>query len=318
MFKNFNGLRTASATKFLLESAQKTKFIYPVFVQEGIAKKKKAKLPGIYNYPVKELLKEVESCLRLGLNSFLVFGIAAKKGVEEAYKDGNIVSESIKSIKKEFGDAVTLFADVGLSPYTLDGHSVIVKNGQVNVKKTLETASKIARSYAESGIDFIAPCTSLRNQVWYLRKFLDAHGFKNTGIMAYSAKFASSFYGPYHKNVNSALSSFGGRELYHINSQDTNQAISQLVKDEKDGADIVMVKPALAYLDIIQKAKEAVNVPIAVYNVSGEYCMLKAAARLGWVDEFLGMKEIFTAFKRNGANIIISYSAKKLIASTKS
>lgn len=285
---------------------RKDDFIYPYFVVSGKNKKEKIKnFPGVYRFSVDSLLKDIEESKRLGLKKILLFGVPDKRDIRD-----NIVASAVRKIKDEFDDLIVM-TDVCLCAYTSHGHCGILKAQSVIIdsRKTLEALVKIAVSHAEAGADFVAPSAMARKQVFAIRKALDARGFKDTKIMGYSAKFVSNFYGPF-RNVADSAPKFGDRSAYQLNFADAKNAAREIEDDIKEGADIVMVKPALAYLDIIRTAKEKFNVPVAAYNVSGEYSFVKYGAKQGLWDEKKMVFEIMTAIKRAGADVIISYHAK--------
>lgn len=298
--------------QFLSKIKKNKQFIACVFVKKGTSTIVHGALPDADVYTPETVVDGVRKLIEGGIDSILLFGIGSKDSLEEAYEKGNVVEQSIINLRSTFGDSVTIFADIGLSPYNKDGHSVLFVNGEVLVKESLELAGKMALSYAKAGADFIAPCLSVDGQVAYLRNTLDTGSHDAVGIMAYSAKFASSFYGPYRKTIESPLM-FGGKEAYQLPVHDLSGALETIKADDREGADILMVKPALAYGDIISKAKLSTTKPISVYNVSGEYCMVKAAAQAGYVDEGTAFNEIFTSFFRAGADIIITYAVKYII-----
>ncbi|RLG14522.1 MAG: porphobilinogen synthase [Candidatus Nanohalarchaeota archaeon] len=309
--------KTTNVKKYLKEvNKSSIDLIYPVFVKEEIKTKQKAPLPQLYINSINSIVDEIDDAIKHNVNAFLLFGIPAKKDIHSAYKKENIVSQSIRKLKEHFGDKITLFSDVGLSPYSPEGQSVIYKNNKIDVKSSFEIASKMAISYADAGVDFVAPCLSLKEQVKTLREGLNNAGYNKTGIMAYSAKYASSLYGPYRATVDSKLG-FKKKEDYQLDYNDYKEGLKVMKTDLREGADIVMVKPGLTYLDIICRASRIIKKPIAVYNVSGEYCMFKSAAEKNWIDEKAALIELVSAFKRSGAKIIITYSAKDIASELK-
>lgn len=286
--------------------------IYPLFVIEGEnIKEEIVSMPGNYRFSIDMLLKEIEELKKLGLKSILLFGIPSYKDEigSSAYCEHNIVEKAIQKIKESFED-IYIIADVCLCEYTNHGHCGIIENGEVNNDKTLPLLAKAAVSYAKAGVDMIAPSDMMDNRVEYIRKELDEAGFSDIPIMAYSAKYCSSFYGPFRDAADSAPQ-FGDRKGYQMNPANAKEAVKEILSDIKEGADIIMVKPALPYLDIIRQAKNIVNVPICAYQVSGEYAMIKAAEKMGWIDGKRTAMESLISIKRAGADMIITYFAKE-------
>jgi len=283
---------------------KKDNFIYPYFVVPGKNKKEKIKnFPGVYRFSVDYLLKDIEELRKLGLGKILLFGAPDKKDIT----DDTVIS-AVRKIKNEF-DNLVVMTDVCLCAYTSHGHCGIMRGDRIDNEKTLKALAKMAVSHAEAGADFVAPSAMAKNQVSAIRKALDARGLKKTKIMGYSAKFASNFYGPFRNAADSAPK-FGDRSSYQLDFANAKNAMKEIADDIKEGADIVMVKPALSYLDIVHAAKEKFKTPIAAYNVSGEYSFVKYGAKQGLWDEKKMVFEIITAIKRAGADIIISYHAK--------
>ena len=286
--------------------------VYPVFVDENA----KAPIPitamsGISRLPVNQVAEEVRTTMEQGVKAVILFGVPAKKDDigSGAYASDGVVQKAIRSLKQEFGDELAVITDVCLCEYTSHGHCGIVKNGEVQNDPTLELLQKTAVSHAQAGADVAAPSAMMDGQVRAIRQALDDAGFTETAIMAYSAKFASSFYGPFREAAESTPK-FGDRRSYQMGYANAGEAMREIELDVDEGADIVMVKPALAYLDIVQRAKAKFNVPVAAYNVSGEYAMVKAAAGNGWIDEKTAVLELLTSIKRAGADLIITYFAK--------
>lgn len=289
---------------------QKSDLMYPMFVIHG----KKVRnavpsLPGVYQLSVDELLREVEEVVAKGIKSILLFGIPATKDEvgSEAYHQDGVVQQAVRAVKKHFPDLLVA-TDVCLCEYTSHGHCGLIKDGYVVNDLTLEILADVALSHAEAGADIIAPSDMMDGRVSAIRNHLDQNGFQDMPIMAYAAKYASAFYGPFRDAAGSAPK-FGDRTTYQMDPANTNEAMREIALDIKEGADIVMVKPGLAYLDIVRRAKEEFQVPLAVYNVSGEYAMVKAAAQNGWIDEARIVLEILLSMKRAGADIIITYHA---------
>ena len=289
-------------------------FVYPMFVVEGEGVKEEiASMPNQFRFSVDEILKELESCVALGIKSILLFGIPDHKDeiASSAYDKNGIVQRAVRAIKAKFPDLYVI-TDVCLCEYMSHGHCGIVKDGDVDNDPTLELLSKTALSHAEAGADMVAPSDMMDGRVGAIREMLDANGFSNTPIMAYSAKFASAFYGPFRDAADSAPH-FGNRKSYQMDVRNGREALHEVELDLEEGADIVMVKPGLAFLDVLRQTAEISNVPVAVYNVSGEYSMVKAAAKMGWIDENAIIRENMIAFKRAGADIIITYHAKEIL-----
>lgn len=294
---------------------KKDDFIYPYFVIDGRNKKEEIKsFPGIYRFSIDRLLTDILESRSAGLKKILLFGIPRKKDNEasSAYSPDTVVTRAVKSIKKEFKD-VTVITDVCLCSYTVHGHCGLLKeNGrEIDSKRTVSRLADIALSHAEAGADLVAPSAMAKQQVLAVREALDKEGYRHIKIMGYSAKFASNFYGPFREAASSAPQ-FGDRSGYQLNFRDSNAALKEIEHDIKEGADIVMVKPALAYLDIIKEASSRFRLPLAAYNVSGEYAMVKYGAKMGLWNEKKVMFEIITSIKRSGADLIITYHAKDI------
>lgn len=289
-------------------------FIFPLFLLEGENKKSEVNsMPGIFRLSEDLMLKEIEECLKLGIKGFDVFPV-----VEENYKDKMATKshdpdffylKSLTKIKKEFPEAL-IITDVAMDPYSSDGHDGIVEDGQILNDETLDVLGLMALAQAETGIDMIGPSDMMDFRVGYLRNVLDEQGFTNTGIMSYTAKYASAFYGPFRDALDSAPK-FGDKKTYQMNPANSDEALLEASLDFNEGADVLMVKPALAYLDIIHRLKANFNVPIAAYNVSGEYAMIKAAGEKGWLDTDRAMMESLLSIKRAGADMILTYFAKE-------
>ncbi|ABY91636.1 porphobilinogen synthase [Thermoanaerobacter sp. X514] len=285
--------------------------IYPLFVVPGDNIKEEIdSMPGVYHFSIDLLVEEVKEVRDLGIPAILLFGVPSYKDElgSEAYSEEGIVQKAVREIKEKVPEIVVI-TDVCMCGYTIHGHCGIVENGQVVNDKTIDYIAKIALSHVEAGADIVAPSDMMDGRVAAIRKLLDSKGFVNTPIMAYSAKYASSFYGPFREAANS-FPQFGDRKSYQMDYGNSNEALREIALDIEEGADIVMVKPALSYLDIIRRVKDNFNIPIAAYNVSGEYSMVKAAAKMGWIDEKSVVLEILTSIKRAGADIVITYFAK--------
>jgi porphobilinogen synthase len=286
-------------------------FIYPLFIVEGEnVKKEISSMPGQYQMSIDNIVRECDDLRDLGVNAVLLFGIPAEKDEvgSGAYADDGIIQKACRAIKTRFPEMLVI-TDVCLCEYTSHGHCGVVEDGYVNNDKTLELLVREAVSHAQSGADVIAPSDMMDGRIGAIRAGLDAAGFADTPIMAYSAKYSSAFYGPFREAAESAPQ-FGDRKTYQMDLGNSDEAMREIALDVAEGADIVMVKPALSYLDVIGRTKEKFNMPIAAYNVSGEYSMVKAAAANGWLDGDKVMIEVLTSIKRAGADVIITYFAK--------
>ncbi|MBL7071578.1 MAG: porphobilinogen synthase [Candidatus Omnitrophica bacterium] len=287
--------------------------IYPVFVTPGKGRREAvSSMPGIYKTSPDVLVKEAGRLRKLGIEKVLLFGSSDDKDEcgSSAYKYGNIVAQSVRSLKKRF-PKLTVMTDVCLCAYTSHSHCGIIKPGfpvSISKEPTLSALAKMAVSHAEAGADYVAPSAMADKQVRVIRRILDKEGYRDTKIMGYSAKFASQFYGPFRNIADSAPKS-GDRRQYQLDFTDKKRALLEVKKDIDEGADIVMVKPALSYLDIIRDVKNKFDCKLAAYNVSGEYSMVKAGSRAGYWDERKMVFEIITAIRRAGADIIITYHA---------
>ena len=287
-------------------------FIYPLFIVEGENLKKEiSSMPGQFQLSIDHALHECEELRNLDVNSVILFGIPNEKDEvgSGAYADEGIIQKATRAIKDRFPDMIVV-TDVCLCEYTSHGHCGVVEDGYVHNDKTLELLAKEAVSHAKSGADIIAPSDMMDGRVGAIRKALDANGFSDTPIMAYSAKYSSGFYGPFREAAESTPQ-FGDRKTYQMDFGNSDEAIREIALDIQEGADIVMVKPALSYLDVIRRTKDSFNMPICAYNVSGEYSMIKAAAQNGWLDGEKVMMEVLTSIKRAGADVIITYFAKE-------
>ena len=285
--------------------------VYPVFVThgQGITREVEA-MPGVCNYSIDRLLPEIEEVATLNIPAILLFGIPPEKDEtgSGAYADDGIVQEAVRAIKKRFPDLLVI-TDVCLCEYTSHGHCGLIEDGLVQNDPTLELLSRTALSHARAGADLVAPSDMMDGRVGAIRRTLDENGFSHVPVMAYSAKYASGFYGPFRDAAGSAPQ-FGDRRAYQMDPPNSDEALREVFLDIKEGADIIMVKPALAYLDIIRRVKDKFDYPVAAYNVSGEYSMVKAAAQKGWIDERRVVLEILTGIRRAGADIILTYHAK--------
>lgn len=287
--------------------------IAPVFVQEGLSKPEDIEsLPGIMRLPLESIADEAREIVSLGIPAVIVFGIPSKKDDHgtSAFDDHGIVQRAVSLIRKEVGDEVAIVTDVCLCQYTTKGHCGLVNDGTIDNDRSIETLAKIAVSQARAGADIVAPSAMMDGQVKAIRQGLDENGFNDVAIMSYSAKHASPLYAPFRDAAHSAPQ-FGDRKSYQLSYTNPNEAIREIELDINEGVDIVMVKPAIAYLDLIYRARQLFNVPLAAYSVSGEYALVKAAAKQGMIDENAVMLELLTSIKRAGADIIITYFAKQ-------
>jgi len=290
--------------------------IFPLFIIEGNNQKSEvASMPGIYRNSIDNLLREVESCMKLGLKSFDLFPNIEEslkdKFATESYRDGNLYVRAIGEVKKNFPEACVI-TDVAMDPYSSDGHDGIVENGEILNDETLEILGRMSLAHAEAGADIIAPSDMMDGRVGYIRNVLDDNGFTNVSIMSYTAKYASAFYGPFRDALNSAPK-FGDKKTYQMNPANQREALIEADLDEVEGADFLMVKPALPYLDVIKLLKDNTELPIAAYNVSGEYAMIKAAIQKGWLNEQRAITEVLTSIRRAGATAILTYHAKEVL-----
>ncbi|SDH78587.1 porphobilinogen synthase [Halanaerobium congolense] len=289
-------------------------FVKPLFVVNGKnIREEISSMPDNYHLSLDQLQKEVERLLDLGIKAIILFGLPKYKDAEgsSAWQQNGIVQKAVRRLKKEFPELL-IITDLCLCQYTDHGHCGILEDGKIKNDATLSRLAKIALSHAEAGADMIAPSDMMDGRVAKIRQTLDENGFKEIGIMAYSAKYHSSFYGPFRDAAHSAPGQ-GDRSSYQMDAANSDEALREIELDVKEGADIIMVKPALSYLDIIQKASDNFNLPLAAYNVSGEYAMVKAAAEKGWIDEKSVALEILTSIKRAGADIIITYWADNVV-----
>jgi porphobilinogen synthase len=285
-------------------------FIYPMFVTFGKGVKKKvSSMPGCFQQSVDEVVKEAQNIYKLGIPAVLLFGIPERKDERgsEAYSEKGVVQKAVRSLKDKVPELVVI-TDVCLCEYMSHGHCGIVKDGKILNDPTLELLAKEALSHAKAGADIVAPSDMMDGRVAAIRDALDAHGFEDIPIMSYAAKYASAFYSPFREAAESAPQ-FGDRRSYQMDPPNRREAIKEVALDIEEGADIVMVKPAMCYLDIVSDIKDVFDVPVAAYNVSGEYSMVKAAAKMGWIDEKRIMMEILTSIKRAGADLILTYFA---------
>lgn len=290
-------------------------FIYPYFVKPGKAMKDPiAAMPGIHHFTVDMLLKDVEAGLKVGVNKVLLFGVQEPKSEEgdAAWSERSVVPTAIRELKKTFGEDLYVITDVCLCAYTTHGHCGIVHDHQVVNDASVAQLVKMALAHARAGADMVAPSDMMDGRIGAMRHGLDAEGFTNTAIMSYAVKFASAYYGPFREAAGSAPG-FGDRRSYQMDARNAREAIREALLDEEQGADILMVKPALAYLDVIAKLRDRTDLPVACYNVSAEYSMVKTAAAAGLVDERSMTMENLNAFARAGADLIISYHTREIL-----
>ena len=315
----FNRLRRTRLNPLLRDLVRETRldldnFIYPLFVVEGEGIRNEiASMPGIFQLSIDEILKECYELKSLGIKSILLFGIPSLKDSvgSDALSDDGIIARTLRAIKAEFGSSLLVITDLCFCEYTDHGHCGILGESSVNNDATLEISAKQALIHAKNGADMIAPSGMMDGIIACLREALDKGGFENLPVMAYSTKFASAYYGPF-RDVAQSAPSFGDRKSYQMDSANRLEAIRESLEDEAQGADILMVKPALAFLDIIRDIKERSLLPLCAYNVSGEYALLKAGAKLGVIDYEKVMMETLLGIKRAGADMIISYHAKEV------
>ena len=310
-------LRRTAAIRDMVQETELTvkDLIYPLFVMEGEnTREEVGSMPGSYRYTLDLLLKEVQEAYDLGIRAIALFPAVPEKkkdshGTESFNPDG-LIPQALRAIKASTPD-ITLITDVALDPYNIDGHDGIVQDGIILNDETVEVLVKQALCQAEAGTDIVAPSDMMDGRVGALREALDEKGFHHIAILAYSAKYASAYYGPFRDALGSAPKA-GDKKTYQMDPANAREAIREVELDEMEGADMVMVKPALAYLDIIYRIKESSNLPVAAYNVSGEYAMIRAAEQMGWIDGKKVMLETLLSMKRAGADLILTYFAKEV------
>jgi porphobilinogen synthase len=308
-------LRKNDAIRSLVREThlQAEQLVYPIFIMPGKKKKEEiSSMPGIFRLSVDMLAQEARDCLALGINSLLLFGLPEEKDAmgSGAHHKNGIIQQGIRALKSKVPE-ITVITDVCLCEYTDHGHCGCLINDTVDNDTTLEILAKTALSHAQAGADIVAPSDMMDGRVAEIRAILDENNFSMIPIMAYSVKYASAFYGPFRDAADCAPQ-FGDRKSYQMDPANTREALREATLDAEEGADILMVKPALAYLDIIARLKDEFDLPIAAYHVSGEYAMIKAAAQNGWIDEQQVMAETLLSIKRAGADIIITYFAKEM------
>lgn len=289
--------------------------IFPLFIVDGENQKVEVKsMPGIYRYSIDNLLREVDTCMNIGLRAFDLFPAVEEslkdKYATESYREGTLYLRAIEAVKKNFPEAC-IVTDVAMDPYSSDGHDGIVENGEILNDETLVVLGKMALAHAQKGADIIAPSDMMDGRIGYIRNILDENGFTNVSLMSYTAKYASAFYGPFRDALGSAPKK-GDKKTYQMNPANSREALIEAQLDMEEGADFLMVKPGLPYLDIIKLLNDNFDLPIAAYNVSGEYAMLKAAIANGWLSE-TAILETLLSFKRAGATSILTYHAKEVI-----
>lgn len=291
-------------------------FIVPLFINEGENYKEEiASMPGYYRMSLDNTIKEVKYLWSMGIKSVLLFvkskdELKDNKGTEALNPKG-LMQRSIRAVKDACPDMLVM-TDVALDPFSSYGHDGIVEGAEIVNDATVEVLAQMSVSHAKAGADFVAPSDMMDGRIAAIREALEEHGLNKTGIMSYSAKYASCFYGPFRDALDSAPG-FGDKKTYQMDYSNRIEAVKETLMDVEEGADIVMVKPALAYLDIIREVKNAVSVPVSAYNISGEYAMIKAAAKMGWIDENKAILETLTAIKRAGADLIATYFAKDAV-----
>lgn len=306
--------RTAALRKLVRETRfSASQLIYPLFIRSGESDEIEIpSMPGQYQLSISKAFPKCETALELGLGGIILFGIPASKDAtgSDATSDRGIIQLAVKEIKKRFPELLVI-TDLCMCEYTDHGHCGILRDGEVDNDATLEVLARIALAQARAGSDMIAPSDMMDGRIQAVRNALDAHGFNTVPIMAYAAKYSSSFYGPFREAAESAPKQ-GDRKGYQMDPPNSIEALKEVDMDIEEGADIVMVKPALPYLDVISLVKANVTVPVAAYNVSGEYAMLKAAARLGWLNEEVARMEMLTSIFRAGADIVLTYFAPEI------
>ena len=314
--KRLRRLRQTSALRRLVAETtlSPNDLVAPLFVREGISDPEPIdSLPGIYQHTLDSLQTEVEDLIHRGIPGAILFGVPEKKDAtgSEAFNSDGIIQVALAKLKTTFQDEIVLMADLCIDEYTDHGHcGVLDAKGEVDNDPTLEIYGKVALAQVQAGADIVAPSGMMDGQVGFIREALDSHGFTTTPIMAYAAKYASAHYGPFREAVNVEIK--GDRKQYQQDPPNVKEAIAEIKQDILEGADIVMVKPALSYLDVISKASQEIDIPLAAYNVSGEYAMVKAAGLKGWIDAEAVALEHLLAIKRAGANIILTYFAKEV------
>jgi porphobilinogen synthase len=293
----------------------KDMFIYPYFIVPGTGVKHAIDaMPGVHHFSIDTLIKDVEHGLQYGINKIMLFGVGDEKSEDarSAYHDHSLVPTAVRALKKQFGDDLYVVTDVCVCSYTTHGHCGIMHDDYVQNDATVELIAKMSLTHAQAGADLLAPSDMMDGRILAIRNLLDSNGYVNTGIMSHATKFASAYYGPFREAADCAPSK-GDRKAYQMDFRNGKEAVREALIDESEGADILMVKPALAYLDVIADLKQQCDVPIACYNVSGEFAMIKAAAEKGWIDEQKVVMETMYAFARAGASVITTYHIKDIV-----
>lgn len=293
----------------------KDMFIYPYFIVPGTGVKHAIDaMPGVHHFSIDTLIQDVENGLKYGINKIMLFGVGDEKSEDarSAYHDHSLVPTAVRALKKQFGDDLYVVTDVCVCSYTTHGHCGIMHDDYVQNDATVELIAKMALTHAQAGADLLAPSDMMDGRILAIRNLLDSNGYVNTGIMSHATKFASAYYGPFREAADCAPSK-GDRKAYQMDFRNGKEALRESLIDESEGADILMVKPALAYLDVIADLKQQCDVPIACYNVSGEFAMIKAAAEKGWIDEQKVVMETMYAFARAGASVITTYHIKDIV-----
>ena len=309
-------LRRSSALRALVRETKLTRddFVLPLFVCTGSGVRREvSSMPGVYNLSVDEVTKEASTAFDAGVRSVILFGLPESKDelATGAYAENGVVQQALRSIRKHNPEMI-LIADTCLCEYTSHGHCGVIRGGEVLNDESLELIARTALSQAEAGADIVAPSAMMDGQVAAIRETLDEAGFENTAIMAYAVKYASGFYGPFREAADSAPA-FGDRRAYQMDPPNAREAMREAELDYSEGADILMVKPATVYLDVLKMVRDRFDLPVAAYHVSGEYALIKAAAQKGWIDEERVMLETLTSIKRAGADIILTYYAREAI-----
>ncbi|EFS8542408.1 porphobilinogen synthase [Listeria monocytogenes] len=316
MKNQFDRHRRLRKTKTMRDLVRETvlhtdDLIYPIFVKDGKEPKTEVvSMPGVFQFPLHELEEEMRTVENLGIKAVILFGIPAEKDAvgTQAYHDHGIIQEATRLIKKSFPE-ILVVADTCLCEFTDHGHCGVIKNGEILNDESLDLLKQTAVSQAKAGADIIAPSNMMDGFVQVIREGLDEAGFYDIPIMSYAVKYASAFYGPFRDAAGSAPQ-FGDRKSYQMDPANREEALREAISDEQEGADFLIVKPSLSYLDIMRDVKNNTNLPVVAYNVSGEYAMVKAAAQNGWIDEEKIVLEMLTSMKRAGATLIITYFAK--------
>lgn len=316
MKNRYRILRKSPATRELIAETRihKSQLLYPIFIEEGGSISEISSMPGIFRFGLDRLYKEIEELLGLGLSSFLLF-TKVENGKKdplclEALNENGLMASSIRGIKKRFPESI-IFTDIALDPFSPYGHDGLVSDGRILNDETVEILANMALLHAACGSDFVAPSDMMDGRIGAIRQALEKNRYINTGIMSYSAKYASSFYGPFRDALDSSPG-FGDKKTYQMDPRNRLEALKETMKDVEEGADIIMIKPAGFYLDIVREVKNSCRVPVAAYQVSGEYSMLKAASVKGWLDEKDAFREAILSIRRAGADLIATYYAKEL------